>query len=153
MKLADILSRADGHGLVSIRPMRPEDMEEVREVGQIAWSDMVMHDIGRKFRYPKRSPKIIEAYLAMEPEGCLVAEQGGKIIGSAFCHVWGKVGWIGPLEVLPDHQGSGVGKALWPASAISEQRDARSLAWKPCHLFPSTFISIFLQGTRHIVRS
>ncbi|NLK25225.1 MAG: GNAT family N-acetyltransferase [Euryarchaeota archaeon] len=112
MKLADILSRADGHGLVSIRPMRPEDMEEVREVGQIAWSDMVMHDIGRKFRYPKRSPRMIEAYLAMEPEGCLVAEQGGKIIGSAFCHVWGKVGWIGPLEVLPDHQGSGVGKAL-----------------------------------------
>jgi len=106
----NILSKNDRE--VTVRPLRKEDIEAVREVGQIAWSDLAMHDIGRKFRYPKRSEKIIEAYLAMEPEGCLVAELGGRIIGSAFCHVWGHVGWIGPLEVLPDRQDSGVGKML-----------------------------------------
>lgn len=95
-----------------LRPMTHEDIETVRDVGQVAWSDLAMHDIGRKFRYPKRSEKIIDAYIAKDPEGCIVAERDGKIIGSAFSHTWGKVGWIGPLEVLPSHQGSGVGKAL-----------------------------------------
>lgn len=95
-----------------LRPMTVEDIEEVREVGQIAWSDLAMHDIGRKFKYPKRSEKIVDAYLWKDPGGCIVAEEGGKIVGSAFCHVWGRVGWIGPLEVLPAHQDHGIGKAL-----------------------------------------
>ncbi len=95
-----------------LRPMTQEDIEEVREVGQIAWSDLAMHDIGRKFKYPKRSEKIVDAYLWKDPGGCIVAEEGGKIVGSAFCHVWGRVGWIGPLEVLPAHQDHGIGKAL-----------------------------------------
>jgi GNAT superfamily N-acetyltransferase len=95
-----------------LRPMTQDDIEEVREVGQIAWSDLAMHDIGRKFRYPKRSEKIIEAYLATDPEGCIVAESDGRIVGSAFCHVWGRVGWTGPLEVLPSHQDHGVGRQL-----------------------------------------
>jgi GNAT superfamily N-acetyltransferase len=92
--------------------MTSEDIEEVREVGQIAWSDLAMHDIGRKFKYPKRSEKIVDAYLWKDPGGCIVAEEDGKIVGSAFCHVWGRVGWIGPLEVLPTHQDHGIGKAL-----------------------------------------
>jgi GNAT superfamily N-acetyltransferase len=95
-----------------LRAMTLDDMEEVREVGQIAWSDLAMHDIGRKFRYPKRSEKIIESYLAADPGGCIVAEMNGKIVGSAFCHVWGKVGWTGPLEVLPTYQDHGIGRML-----------------------------------------
>jgi GNAT superfamily N-acetyltransferase len=95
-----------------LRPMTAEDIEEVREVGQIAWSDLAMHDIGRKFKYPKRSEKIVDAYLWKDPGGCIVAEENGKIVGSAFCHAWGRVGWIGPLEVLPAHQDHGIGKAL-----------------------------------------
>ncbi len=95
-----------------LRPMTSEDIEEVREVGQIAWSDLAMHDIGRKFKYPKRSEKIVDAYLWKDPGGCLVAEEDGKIVGSAFCHVWGRVGWVGPLEVLPTYQDHGIGKAL-----------------------------------------
>jgi GNAT superfamily N-acetyltransferase len=95
-----------------LRPMRMEDMDEVRDVGQIAWSDLAMHDIGRKFKYPKRSEKIIDAYLDTDPGGCIVAEVDGKIIGSAFCHTWGKVGWTGPLEVLPTYQDHGIGRKL-----------------------------------------
>jgi GNAT superfamily N-acetyltransferase len=97
---------------VSLRPMTVEDIEEVREVGQIAWSDLALHDIGRKFRYPKRSEKIIDAYIWKDPHGCIVADEEGKIVGSAFCHTWGKVGWVGPLEVLPDRQDRGIGKML-----------------------------------------
>ncbi len=97
---------------VRLRPMNMEDLEEVREVGQIAWSDLAMHDIGRKFKYPKRSERIIEAYISTDPGGCVVAEVGGKIVGSAFCHTWGRVGWTGPLEVLPTYQDHGIGRKL-----------------------------------------
>ncbi len=97
---------------VVIRRMIAEDIEEVREVGQIAWSDLAMHDVGRRFKYPKRSEKIIAAYLWKDPQGCFVAEEKGKIVGSAVCHVCGKVGWTGPLEVLPSYQDHGIGKRL-----------------------------------------
>lgn len=98
-----------------IRRMTIEDIEEVQEVGQLAWSDLAMHDIGRRFKYPKRSEKIIDAYIWKDPAGCLVAEEKGKIIGSAVCHVGGRVGWIGPLEVLPSYQDHGVGRRLLKA--------------------------------------
>jgi len=98
-----------------IRLMSESDMESVRDVGQIAWSDLATKDAGRRSRYPKRSPKIIEAYMEADPGGCLVAEEDGHVIGSAFSHAWGKVGWIGPLEVLPNRQDRGIGKRLLAA--------------------------------------
>ena len=106
-----MLSRKNEHHL-KIRPMTVDDIAEVQNVGQIAWSDLALRDIGRHFKYPKRSERIIDSYIWSAPEGCIVAEEDGSIIGSAFSHIWGKVGWIGPLEVLPLHQDAGVGKSL-----------------------------------------
>lgn len=97
---------------VVIRPMREEDIPRVQEVGQSAWSDIASRELGRKVKYPVRPRRIIEAYMWKEPSGCLVAEHQGTVIGSAYAHVWGKVGWFGPFEVLPDRQNVGVGKAL-----------------------------------------
>lgn len=97
---------------VRLRTMGADDMEDVREVGQIAWSDLAMHDTGRRFKYPKRSERIISAYMAADPGGCVVAEVERKIVGSAFCHTWGQVGWTGPLEVLPSYQDHGIGRKL-----------------------------------------
>ncbi len=100
---------------VTIRRMTAQDIDEVREAGQLAWSDLATQAVGRRFTYPKRSEKIVDAYLWKEPAGCLVAEEKGKIIGSAFCHVMGGVGWTGPLEVLPSYQDRGVGRRLLAA--------------------------------------
>jgi ribosomal protein S18 acetylase RimI-like enzyme len=120
----------------TIRAMTVQDIEEVREVGQIAWSDLAMHDVGRRFRYPKRSEKIIEAYLVTDPNGCIVAEADGRIVGSAFCHVWGKVGWTGPLEVLPTYQDHGIGRQLLKAceSRLVERGCAVIGLETMCHL-------------------
>lgn len=98
-------------GLI-VRPMLPEDVEDLRFVGQEAWSDLASRDIGRKIKYPMRPRQIIEGYIQKEPMGCLVAEKEGEIIGAAYSHVWGTVGWVGPFEVLPEHQNVGVGGAL-----------------------------------------
>lgn len=99
-------------GEVTIRPMTLGDMEELRRVGQEAWSDLASRDIGRKVQYPVRSRQIIEAYIRKEPGGCLLAEKDGEIIGAGYSHAWGSVGWIGPFEVLPDHQNVGIGGRL-----------------------------------------
>jgi len=99
-----------------IRPMLEDDIEDVRRVGQITWSDVATRDIGKKVRYPVRPRKVIEAYSWSDPQGCLVAEKEGEVVGSIFSHVWGRVGWIGPFEVLPELQSKGVGKALFAAA-------------------------------------
>ncbi|MDH7507998.1 MAG: GNAT family N-acetyltransferase [Methanomassiliicoccales archaeon] len=89
-----------------------QDIEKAREMAQKAWSDMATRDAGRRISYPMRSKKIIEAYIWKEPKGCFVAEKCESIVGAAYSHVWGKLGWIGPIEVLPEFQNRGIGRAL-----------------------------------------
>ena len=95
-----------------LRPMRHEDVPAAQELGVAAWSDIASRELGRKVRYPMRPRRIIEAYLWKEPEGCLVAEDEGRIVGAAYSHAWGDVGWFGPFEVLPEMQDKGVGRTL-----------------------------------------
>jgi GNAT superfamily N-acetyltransferase len=109
-----MLSKIKGES-VRIRPMREEDIPDSRRVGQEAWSDLVSRDIGRKVQYPIRPRRIVETYMWKEPRGCLVAYEGDKLVGSAFSHVWGKVGWVGPIEILPENQNRRIGRSLLKA--------------------------------------
>lgn len=95
-----------------IREMKSQDIEKVREIARSAWSDLATRDVGRRVVYPMRSERIIDAYIWKEPHGCFVAEVCGEIVGAAYSHSWGGMGWIGPLEVLPEFQNRGIGRAL-----------------------------------------
>jgi len=97
---------------VIIREMTEADIESVRKVGQRTWSDVATRDVGHKVRYPLRPREIVRAYMWKEPKGCLVAERKGEVVASAFCHAWGRVGWVGPFEVLPEMQNQGIGTSL-----------------------------------------
>ncbi|MDD1746720.1 MAG: GNAT family N-acetyltransferase [Methanomassiliicoccales archaeon] len=97
---------------IIVRPMANADLATVQEVGATAWSDIASRELGRKVNYPVRPRRIIEAYMWKEPQGCLVAERRDRIVGVAYSHVWGEVGWLGPFEVLPDTQDQGIGTAL-----------------------------------------
>jgi len=55
---------------------------------------------------------IAETYLKLDPTGCVVATQRGKVVGSAFLHVRGTTAGIGPVTVDPGYQGAGVGREL-----------------------------------------
>ena len=66
----------------------------------------------------QRSLQNINYYLEKEPEGCFVAFMDGKIAGTIISHIWGKIGWFGPLEVEASQQGQGIGKALVQKSLI-----------------------------------
>jgi GNAT superfamily N-acetyltransferase len=107
--LAELMKPLEG---LLVRPMSLEDVAACQEVGSQAWSELASRELGRKVKYPVRPRRIIEAYLWKEPEGCLVAEHGGKVVGVAYSHVWGEVGWFGPFEVLPEMQDKGIGTAL-----------------------------------------
>jgi N-acetylglutamate synthase-like GNAT family acetyltransferase len=67
-------------------------------------------------------------YLEKEPEGCFLAEADGNTIGCIFSHVWGSVGWFGPVEVTTEHQNRGVGKELITKSVqYLKSRDCRTI--------------------------
>lgn len=98
-----------------VRPERSGDEADIARVTEaafrnMAFSDQTEHLIVGRLRQA--------GALAIS----LVAEHGGKIIGHAgFSPVTmsgGKTGWfaLGPLSVLPENQGQGVGSALvgWP---------------------------------------
>jgi GNAT superfamily N-acetyltransferase len=50
--------------------------------------------------------------LALEPDGCFVAEAGGQVIGTACGTAFGSVGWVAMVLTDQDHRGRGVGTAL-----------------------------------------
>lgn len=97
---------------LEIRSMNSNDIEDVREVGKKAWSDLYSKEFQQNLEVPKRSSKNIVFYMDKEPAGCMIAESNGRVVGDVFCHIWGKVGWFGPVEVLPAYQNSGIGKRL-----------------------------------------
>ncbi len=52
-------------------------------------------------------------FLAMEPEGCFVAERDGAVVGAVTTTTYGTdLAWIGMMLVHPDHRGKGIGRAL-----------------------------------------
>ena len=52
----------------------------------------------------------------MEPWGCFVAEEGdGKIVGAAVAVMWGTLGLVGPVAVLPNYQNQDIGQQLLAA--------------------------------------
>ncbi|MFQ6090473.1 MAG: GNAT family N-acetyltransferase, partial [Candidatus Bipolaricaulia bacterium] len=53
-----------------------------------------------------------ERLLAYEPEGCFIAEEGGKPAGMVTTTSYGKLGWIGCLIVEPERQRRGIGTEL-----------------------------------------
>lgn len=71
-----------------------------------------MSEYGRQVPTVNRTKKNLLYYLGKEPRGCFLAEMDGRIIGAIYSHIWGKIGWFGPLEVASRCQGQGVGKSL-----------------------------------------
>ena len=100
---------------LKLRQMVHDDIPVAQSIGKVTWSMVASEDIGRPVDYPMRPARMIAATMEEEPKGCFIAEIDGEAVGTAYSHVWGSVGWVGPVEVLPQFQGSGVGKALMNA--------------------------------------
>jgi GNAT superfamily N-acetyltransferase len=51
-------------------------------------------------------------FLAMEPDGCFVAEQDGTAVGTTATCIFGPVAWVALVLVEPQVRGRGIGTAL-----------------------------------------
>jgi GNAT superfamily N-acetyltransferase len=51
-------------------------------------------------------------FLALQPDGCFVAEADKSVVGTVTTCVFGCVGWIGMLLVDETHRGQGIGRLL-----------------------------------------
>jgi ribosomal protein S18 acetylase RimI-like enzyme len=106
-----------------IRPMHPEDAEEVSAIDAAAfgawWRQLRGEAAGE---LPRRTQANVLGRLERDPAGCFVAEEQGRPVGLIFSTTWGSVGWFGTFAVLPTYQGRGIGQQLIAASMGYLQR-------------------------------
>src|SRR3712207_6787044 len=81
-----------------VRPMTPADLPRGRRLSRRAGWNQTAADWRR--------------FLALEPDGCFVAEHDGTPVGTTTTAVFGPVAWIGMVLVDAPARGRGVGTAL-----------------------------------------
>ena len=99
-----------------IRRMFEEDADAVRQVDAVAFGAWWKQLKGESAQLSPRTRANVLALIRKDPEGCFVAEDGGRVVGDIFSRTWGRVGWFGTFAVLPEYQGRGIGKQLIAAS-------------------------------------
>ena len=94
-----------------IRSETPRDLDAIRDVNIVAFEHHPFsHQTEHLIVDALRAADALELSLVAEVEGAVV----GHIAFSAACIGSTSSGWflLGPVAVLPDHQGSGIGRAL-----------------------------------------
>lgn len=98
---------------IVIRGMSIEDTEETGKVIVSSFNDVfIKHGFPAPFPAWQIGQGIASSYARHDPEGCIIALEGGKIVGSGFIHLRGETATIGPVSVSPDCQNKGIGRAL-----------------------------------------
>ncbi len=95
-----------------IRVAESADIPAIVELQALVWQDHFFRERNTQVPMMRRTAVNMGYYLGKEPEGCFLATENGKVVGSIISHVWGSVGWFGPLEVDPRFQDKGIGKSL-----------------------------------------
>ncbi len=95
-----------------IRQLRADDVPSAQALMADTWSNLLKRQTGLDISYPVRQATWYTSRLRYEPQGCVCIEEGGKLIATGFALSCGNVGWIGPMEVSPAHQGKGYGSQL-----------------------------------------
>lgn len=92
-----------------IRPMRPADVDPAA-------------DIMRRGEWGDRAAFLAWAVVA---SAChpVVADDGGRIVGTGIATTYGPVGWVGTIFVDAERRGHGLGRAL--TRAVVEDLEAR----------------------------
>ena len=94
------------------RHMRREDLPAVNLILSKAFTKARLDEGYKDAHVPPCHASFLEMYLAGFPEGCFVVENRQGLVGFAFSRLWGEVGWIGPVSVIPAAQEQGAGGAL-----------------------------------------
>ncbi|MEW6357383.1 MAG: GNAT family N-acetyltransferase [Planctomycetota bacterium] len=98
-----------------IRPMTEADLPQVAEIDGTAFTELLTRLRNRPIHLPSHEIEYFKSWMECDPEGSLVLEDRGKILGFNFCHARGRMGWVGPIAVRLGAQGRGIGKKLMAA--------------------------------------
>src|SRR5262245_32810379 len=102
--------------LIKIRRVRKGDLSKVRDVIEQSFADFFERQMGSRPRQIFGGAQYVHHRWLMEPWGCFVAEEGeGKLVGAALAVMWGTLGLVGPVAVLPNYQNQRIGQQLLAA--------------------------------------
>ena len=124
---------------LTIRPLEEADVDAADKVRRLAF--------GTYFGLPdplsfSGTARLVETRRRAWPDGALVAEKDGAIVGVAMSSRWGSLGLFGPLSVHPEHWRGGVARSLLDASMpIYDRWHCRAAA---LFTFPSSLTHIGL---------
>jgi predicted N-acetyltransferase YhbS len=104
--------RQNFSAVLDVRTMRAGDLEEVAELSDVAFIEVIGKLSGQRLERPFFPPAGLALRLEADPEGCLVAFDGGALVGALFSVARGTLAWFGPLAVATGRQSKGVGQAL-----------------------------------------
>lgn len=95
-----------------LRNVEEKDLQEINLLLAKSFTHAREHEGLKHARVPLCRQSFLRMYAAANSTCSLVIEEDRRVIGYCFSRLWGQVGWIGPLSVLPSHQGRGQGKVL-----------------------------------------
>ncbi|MDZ7266831.1 MAG: GNAT family N-acetyltransferase [candidate division KSB1 bacterium] len=98
-----------------LRQMQSTDLPAVNHILSEAFTAARLEEGHRRPYVPQVHLSFLEMYRSSLPAACLVMEHKHNVIGYAFAHLWGGVGWIGPVSLLPAYQGRHLGRELMQA--------------------------------------
>jgi GNAT superfamily N-acetyltransferase len=98
--------------MTDIRPLRSDDLGWVPPLANAAFCRIQEILYGRPRTPPVFPPHQFPYRLAVDPEGCFAAVDGGRPVGVLFSVARGPLAWVGPIAVAPDADNRGIGQAL-----------------------------------------
>src|ERR1700738_1813672 len=107
---------------ITYRPAKPEDLEEAERVAQQSGNALRVRHGGR----PSTAPPSIafpKFWLAQDPAGLWVAEDGDTILGFGFSWMSEKFWCLSQLFVRPEAQAKGIGQALLSKTLMQAERN------------------------------
>ena len=94
-------------------PAVERDIEGLNRVFAEAFTDRYRRDGLIGVRVPQLNPLVWRYALLDAGEGAMVwRDEHGDVAAFNVAHQAGAEGWMGPLAVRPDRQGTGVGKTI-----------------------------------------
>lgn len=97
----------------TIRPFVARDAGPVADVLFVAaWARAAGTRRPPAFAAPAAARRFVERLLEVDPLGAQVADAGGEVVGVGWTHGRGRIAALGPLALVPDHRGRGIGRRL-----------------------------------------
>lgn len=106
-----MFNRNTGVPAHAVRPMTLDDLEIVSQIDREAFETYRRQQ--RQLTRPMRPRTVDNMRAAIQrPYPGVVIEWQHGVVGYCFTHVWGSLGWLGTLGVLPRYQGLGLGRVV-----------------------------------------